>query len=102
MATVRIAEAGNRLSDLIDRALSGKQIFITRDGRPVIAVKPVPQGRARCPPPTLIGSPSSAAKGRSRPRTPAPRSAACATKGDFASIGGSGNKLNEIFNRPAT
>ena len=44
MANVSIAEAGNRLSDLIDRALPGKQTFITRDGRPVIAVKPVPQG----------------------------------------------------------
>lgn len=36
-----LAEAKNELSDLIDRALRGEEVVITRDGRPVVALRPV-------------------------------------------------------------
>ncbi|MBV8094686.1 MAG: type II toxin-antitoxin system prevent-host-death family antitoxin [Acetobacteraceae bacterium] len=36
-----MAEAKNHLSELIDRALSGEDIVITRHGRPVVELKPV-------------------------------------------------------------
>jgi antitoxin (DNA-binding transcriptional repressor) of toxin-antitoxin stability system len=43
MASHSIAEAKNHLSELIDRALDGEAIVITRHGRPVIEFKPVGQ-----------------------------------------------------------
>jgi prevent-host-death family protein len=46
MASHSVVEAKNRLSELIDRALGGEAIVITRHGRPVIEFKPVArQGR---------------------------------------------------------
>ena len=36
-----VAEARDRLSDLIDRALAGEGVVITRHGRPVVELKPV-------------------------------------------------------------
>jgi prevent-host-death family protein len=36
-----IAEAKTHLSDLIDRALAGDGIVITRHGRPVVELRPV-------------------------------------------------------------
>lgn len=37
-----IAEAKNKLSELIDRALEGEGVIITRHGRPVVELRPVP------------------------------------------------------------
>jgi prevent-host-death family protein len=42
-ATVGIAEAGKTLSRLIDRVQAGDQITITRGGRPVAVLTPVPR-----------------------------------------------------------
>ena len=36
-----VAEARNRLSELIDRALGGEGVVITRHGTPVVELKPV-------------------------------------------------------------
>jgi prevent-host-death family protein len=41
MSTHSIVEAKNRLSELIDRALAGEGVVITRHGRPVVELKPV-------------------------------------------------------------
>ena len=41
MSTHSVAEAKNRLSDLIDRALAGEDVTITRNGRPVVELRPV-------------------------------------------------------------
>lgn len=41
MSTHGIAEAKNQLSKLIDRALKGEGIVITRRGEPVVELKPV-------------------------------------------------------------
>ena len=43
MANHSVAEAKNRLSELIDRALGGEGVVITRHGRPVVELKPVAQ-----------------------------------------------------------
>ena len=43
MSTHSVAEAKNQLSRLIDRALNGEGIVITRRGEPVIELKPVRQ-----------------------------------------------------------
>lgn len=36
-----VADAKNHLSELIDRALSGEDVVITRHGHPVVELKPV-------------------------------------------------------------
>ncbi len=36
-----VVEAKNQLSDLIDRALRGEDVVITRHGQPVVELKPV-------------------------------------------------------------
>jgi prevent-host-death family protein len=41
MSTYSVAEAKNRLSELIDRALSGEGVTITRHGTPVVEVKAI-------------------------------------------------------------
>ena len=38
-----VADAKNHLSELIDRALSGEDVVITRHGRPVIEFRPIPE-----------------------------------------------------------
>jgi len=43
MSTHSVAEAKNKLSELIDRALSGEDVVITRHGHPVVELKPVPK-----------------------------------------------------------
>jgi prevent-host-death family protein len=43
MAKHSVAEAKNKLSQLIDRALDGEDVVITRHGRPVVALTPVPR-----------------------------------------------------------
>jgi len=42
MSTHSIAEAKDQLSELIDRALKGEDVVITRHGCPVVELKPVP------------------------------------------------------------
>jgi prevent-host-death family protein len=41
MSTYNVAEAKNRLSQLIDRALRGEPVVITRRGEPVVELRPV-------------------------------------------------------------
>ena len=41
MSTHSVAEAKNQLPKLIDRALRGEAIVITRRGQPVVELKPV-------------------------------------------------------------
>lgn len=41
MGTHSVAEAKNQLSELIDRALAGEGVVITRHGHPVVELKPV-------------------------------------------------------------
>jgi prevent-host-death family protein len=36
-----VAEAKNRLSELIDRALRGESVVITRHGHPVVELRPI-------------------------------------------------------------
>ena len=38
-----VAEAKNRLSELIDRAIEGEPVVITRHGRPVAELRAIPQ-----------------------------------------------------------
>ena len=38
-----VADAKNKLSELIDRALQGENVVITRHGRPVVALTPIPK-----------------------------------------------------------
>lgn len=53
MSSHTIAEAGENLAELIDRAIAGEGVVITRDGtpvaelRPVAAPAPVPQYRTK-------------------------------------------------------
>lgn len=41
MSTHSVAEAKNQLSRLIDRALDGEAVVITRHGHPVVELKPL-------------------------------------------------------------
>lgn len=43
MGTHSIAEARDQLSALIERALKGEGIVITKHGRPVVELKPIPE-----------------------------------------------------------
>lgn len=43
MASHSVAEARNHLSELIDRALEGEGVVITRHGQPVVELRPVRQ-----------------------------------------------------------
>jgi prevent-host-death family protein len=43
MGTHSLADAQDRLTELIDRALSGEDIVITRHGRPVVELRPIPE-----------------------------------------------------------
>lgn len=42
MSTHSVAEAKNKLPELIDRALKGETVVITRHGHPVAELKPIP------------------------------------------------------------
>jgi prevent-host-death family protein len=42
MSTHTVAEAEGHLSELIDRVLAGEGVVITRHGKPVVELKPVP------------------------------------------------------------
>ena len=41
MSSHSVVEAKNQLSELIDRAVRGEEVVITRHGRPVATIKPV-------------------------------------------------------------
>ena len=41
MSTHSVAEAKNRLSELIDRAVAGEAVTITRHGHPIVELEPV-------------------------------------------------------------
>lgn len=41
MSTHSVVEAKNQLSELIDRALKGEAVIITRHGRPVVELKAI-------------------------------------------------------------
>lgn len=43
MSTHSVAQAKNQLSELIDRALEGEAVVITRHGRPVVELKRIPE-----------------------------------------------------------
>jgi prevent-host-death family protein len=43
MSTHSVADAKKRLPELIDRALKGESVVITRHGRPIAELKPIPQ-----------------------------------------------------------
>ena len=43
MTAYSVAEAKNTLPRLIDRALQGEEVIITRHGKPVAEIKPVPR-----------------------------------------------------------
>jgi len=43
MSTHSIAKAKNQLSELIDRALKGEGVVITRHGHPVVELRPIPE-----------------------------------------------------------
>jgi prevent-host-death family protein len=46
MSTYSIAQAKDQLSKLVDEALNGQQVTITRHGKPVVELRPaVPTGR---------------------------------------------------------
>ena len=47
MATYSVAEAKNRLPSLIDKALAGEEVIITRRGKPVVEVRPASRRSAR-------------------------------------------------------
>ncbi len=47
MSTHTVAEAEGHLSELIDRALEGEGVVITRHGKPVVELKPVPPPPSR-------------------------------------------------------
>lgn len=42
MSTHSIAEAKNHLPTLIDRALAGEAVVITRHGHPIVELRPLP------------------------------------------------------------
>jgi prevent-host-death family protein len=45
MARHSVADAKNNLSQLIDRAMSGEEVVITRHGDPVVEIRPVQEKR---------------------------------------------------------
>jgi prevent-host-death family protein len=53
MSNHSVAEAKNRLPELIDRAQEGEDIVITRHGRPVAEIKPIPRPARRIAPAAL-------------------------------------------------
>ncbi|OQW57468.1 MAG: hypothetical protein A4S17_04470 [Proteobacteria bacterium HN_bin10] len=47
MVQMNIAEAKAKLSELVARAEAGEEVVIARDGKPVIALTPLPDPGAR-------------------------------------------------------
>jgi prevent-host-death family protein len=42
MSKYSVADAKNRLPELIDRAIEGEDVIITRHGHPVVELSPIP------------------------------------------------------------
>ena len=55
MSEHSLLEAESNLSELIDRAIAGEGVVITREGRPVVELRPVQQP-AKAPQPRLSGA----------------------------------------------
>lgn len=66
MATYSIEEAKALLSELIDKALAGEDVTITRDGKPAAELRPKMSAAARRPPPQLVSEIVARAKTRLR------------------------------------
>lgn len=47
MKTIGISEATTTLSELVDQALSGEEVVITRQGKPVVRLSVVADGKAQ-------------------------------------------------------
>jgi len=47
MSTVTLDIAQANLSDLIEDAIHGKEVFITKDGKPLVKLVPVSQPKSR-------------------------------------------------------
>jgi len=47
MHQVNVEEAKTRLPDLIDAAVGGEEIIITKDDRPVVKLVPIPRAGSR-------------------------------------------------------
>jgi prevent-host-death family protein len=47
MRTISSTEASRCFSDLLDRAEAGKSVIVTRGGRPVAEIRPVPRRTGR-------------------------------------------------------
>ena len=51
MAQFNVAEAKARFSELVNKAVSGEEVVIARDNRPLLCLAPLaPSGRCRKPP----------------------------------------------------
>jgi prevent-host-death family protein len=64
MSTYSIAQAKDQLSRLVDEALAGKQVTITRHGKPVAELRPAGHAHGRQPRPTFNGCASDARRYR--------------------------------------
>lgn len=49
MKTIGISEATSTLSELVDQALSGEEVVITRQGKPVVRLSVVADGKTQSP-----------------------------------------------------
>ena len=49
MSTLPVAEAKARLSELLDRALAGEDVVISRSGRPLVRLTPLADQHPRRP-----------------------------------------------------
>jgi prevent-host-death family protein len=47
MSTYSMTQAKDQLSKLIDEATNGEQVIITRHGKPVVELRPVPSAAGR-------------------------------------------------------
>jgi prevent-host-death family protein len=65
-----IAEAGKRLPKLVEEALAGEKVTITRNGEPVVVLKPTAAAIAGQPSPELVNE--IAARARRRPKLAEP------------------------------
>jgi prevent-host-death family protein len=70
MSTYSVAEAKSSLPALINRAMAGEEVIITRHGKPVVELRPTP---AACPTPPA-GSHEWFFSGRLKPKGAAPTS----------------------------
>jgi prevent-host-death family protein len=50
MTTYSVADAKDSLPRLIDRALEGEEVVISRHGKPIVELRPVASARAKAPP----------------------------------------------------